>query len=264
MVTELASMVDELRQAMHRPVSSALHQALAAVYGDRAIHWLDAQVILVGYDVARLFREKVTSSGEGFLLPFDNTVFEFLVDGRPFLAMWSLLEGVNRLALLSRQDSGNWLAIQFNDKSGRWALTVQSAEEEAAVKAAPAAERAAWNAWFQFAYEQIDAICTALEVGLFESVRKRVSPQLNADRARKGKLPLFGFHELRVPLDRRQPTHQRLSGEQNGSIRLHIRRRHSHRFHTRRGLVTKVLPAMWVGNPDLGFVDKHYRLGGPK
>ena len=111
---------------------------------------------------------------------------------------------------------------------------------------------------FDFALNQVKAICIALEAKVAESTKIEASTALNKKRISTGKLPLKSYHV--VDLSKKSVSSKVIS-EFIGTgtkKRLHFRRGH---WHTN-GLDKHLQWVEWqlVGNPDLGFIDKHYKL----
>ena len=73
-------------------------------------------------------------------------------------------------------------------------------------------------------------------------------------RASKGKPPLTDFHI--VELNRRPRASSSVVGTTDAKLRLHFRRGHWRHFDTHKTWINWTL----VGNPDLGWIDKEYRI----
>lgn len=100
---------------------------------------------------------------------------------------------------------------------------------------------------------QIKAICVSLDAEVAESEVIRAPYKLNKKREQSGKLPLRDYHI--VNLAKRHRTSTAANGE-GTKKRLHFRRGHWRHYD---GFKTWVRWCL-VGDPELGFVDKHYRM----
>jgi hypothetical protein len=257
------SVLDELRGNLASPSSSLLHHFLERSRPGLVADWLDAQVILVGYDAAKLVRDKLDVSGDDVMppLPFERCALELSVNGHHTILLVGRMRstGADVLEVATRALDGRWRLLCFSWMEGDWKQVVLDKAEASAAEA----KRATVDAWLDFALEQLNAVLLCLDLHLFEMQRSEPSKKLNSRRRAAGHIPLFDFHTLNVSPNSHNVVHSE-SVPAASSVRLHVRRGHTHRFRTRTGLVSRWLPAMWVGNPNLGFVDKHYRLaGGP-
>lgn len=250
-----------LAQNLTRPETSRLHQAIEAwPNSDLRRVWADAQVILVDYDAYRLMAEKVemTDGDEAAPLPFGTTAFEFIVDGNPAIVVRAFNAKANAHELsIARRLIDNWTLVTWIWRDGNWVHSARSTYEAQAFSSTTA--QAIRDAWLDFALNQTDAVCWLIDVHLFDLSRTPGPEKLNAQRVRKGRLPLYDFHTL--TLRGREDRTAVGAGGDGGQLRLHIRRGHTHTFHTKAGPKRQWVKSMWVGNPDLGFVDKQYRLG---
>jgi hypothetical protein len=130
---------------------------------------------------------------------------------------------------------------------------------------------------------QVAAICIALDAKVAETNVERAPSKLNQARAKKGLSPLKDYHVVSL-LRRSRPAGPRsgAGGETGRRVRLHFRRGHWRRYGEEAATCTHAWGdpdpsgrrycrhdcGMWrtwvnwmlVGNPDLGFIDKHYKL----
>jgi hypothetical protein len=96
-----------------------------------------------------------------------------------------------------------------------------------------------------------------LEADIAEAEVIRVSERLNEKREKLGRTKLRNYHV--VVLSRRRHVSKLPEGfdhTDRKSPRLHFRRGHWRHYANYRTWILWQL----VGDPDLGFVDKHYRL----
>ncbi|HKM88832.1 MAG TPA: hypothetical protein VJX48_09530, partial [Xanthobacteraceae bacterium] len=111
----------------------------------------------------------------------------------------------------------------------------------------------------QLVEREIKAVCIALEAQIATTEVIRAPLKLNKARERGGKPPLPDYRV--VQLTKRStplplPTTGGPAAEKRQSPRLHFRRGHWAHFSNHRTWRKWTL----VGDPDLGFIDKHYRL----
>ncbi len=106
-------------------------------------------------------------------------------------------------------------------------------------------------------HSQIRAILIMLSAKVAETPVVRIPHKLNEARKKKGKKPMFDYHVVSLSKRTRyealptgpyhEPAHRK---------RLHWRRGHYRHYQNHKVWIARQL----VGNPDLGFIDKHYRL----
>lgn len=267
---KIAPIIERLHREMRRPQCSVFHHMLEHFIV--APEWRNAQVFLVGYDAAKLLAERVDADGPGdeaWYLPFPRTTFEFLVGQTKIVALAHTLDPehiertghVMSLTVCKQEEDRTWGMVQGRYLNGKWALSVPGQKGLAEFQALPSSVQDTCRALLHFAVSQVQALCILLDVELFETELVRASASANNKRIRHGKVPFFDYHELKVKLTRSSVVVDQAGTCDGPSVRLHIRRGHWHNFHTKEGKVRKWLKAMWVGDPDLGFVDKIYRLG---
>lgn len=103
----------------------------------------------------------------------------------------------------------------------------------------------------------IRAICVALEAEVAATEVVRTPHKLNHARERRGRQPIFSYHTVNLA---RRSRVERLPADADHEpawrVRLHFRRGHWRHFENHKTWIKWML----VGDPDLGFVDKHYKL----
>ena len=259
------TLLDDLQGALSKPTGSHLHQMLNSLQPQYASDWADCQVILVDYDVAGLFRETAGPSddeGEAPPLPFEKVAFELVIDGYPTIILRSENINGHDVMEIGRRGARGWELKTLVNKNGAWAHIFGS-EAEKADFLSFIEERAAAEAWMRLSHEIVVATCDALSGDILQLGPQTVpSAKLNRRRTARGSVPLFAFHHLIVPKKARDQA-SRAGNKDTAGVRQHLRRGHYHRFHRREGMVKHWLPAMWVGNPELGLIEKHYRLRRP-
>lgn len=106
----------------------------------------------------------------------------------------------------------------------------------------------------QFIADQARAVCISLDAEVAQAEVVRAPHKLNAARLERGRLPLFDYHIVSLANRSRALALQTSASEHHK--RLHWRRGHWRHFSAHKTWIKWML----VGNPDLGFVDKHYRV----
>lgn len=189
------------------------------------------QIFLVQHDWAAAFKDAQEFEGAADVrLPYPVCLFEFRVSGR-------------RVALIAneiRRDSFQLMA-SVETPLGWCFLNLQSP------MLAPLK---------RLMESQVRAICVALEAEVATSELIRAPHKLNAAREKRGKLPIPDFRAVVLSRRAARPLPLATSAEPNRRVRLHFRRGHWRHFETHKTWIKWTL----VGDPDLGFIDKHYRL----
>lgn len=183
---------------------------------------------VVKHDWARAF-EEADGLEDGIHLPYDICAFEFRIRGKSIIAVAG-----------EHPDGGVKFASFIHAMGDYWYSIGTDDQEEPVIR---------------FIWNQIRAISIALdaEVATHEVVRASVA--LNEKRRRIGKTPLADFHV--IDLSRRHRIANPISGSETGrKVRLHFRRGHWRHYDDHRTWIKWML----VGNPDLGFIRKHYAL----
>lgn len=195
--------------------------ALGAYFG--------AHVFLVKHDWAKAFDGAVGVSDE-WKLPYDLCVFEFVISGHPVIVIAMSKEVA--------KDDPSQRACAFIEINNEWA-TLGNLQ--------PTCPH------LVFAWNQIRAICIALDAEVAVSSVERAPLRLNENRVRKGKSPIRDYHVVDLSHRRRVIG----PGTETGTRkRLHFRRGHWRHFEQHKTWIKWML----VGDPDLGFVAKDYSL----
>lgn len=184
------------------------------------------QTFVVKHDWASAF-EGADGMAEEFKLPYDLCAFEFRLSGRTVIAV----------------------AVEVDDKRQFTAFT-EIGELWCGFNVGEESESKATR----FVYSQIRAICIALDADVAIHTVVRAPARLNEKRAKAGKVALRDFHVVDLARKHRiaNPTH----GDGGTKKRLHFRRGHWRHYETSKTWVKWCL----VGDPDLGFISKHYSL----
>jgi hypothetical protein len=186
-----------------------------------------AQVFVVANDWAGAFGDAIDSLDDELALPYPHCSFEFRISGKTVIAIALQPEGDNI--------SVTWFA---EIAPGIWAHI-----NDGTIRA------------FGFAWLQIKAICIALESEVAVKEVLRAPAALNKKIARAGRCAVFDHHMVRLA-PRHRVTPPDFQGGTGRRHRLHFRRGHWRHYEGRKTWIRWML----VGDPSLGFIDKHYSL----
>lgn len=194
----------------------------------------DHEVFLVQHDWAALMAPADIGRA-AFRLPADRCCFEFNFSGRRVIGLFSGMEGESTdMTVLVGVDEG-W--FQFPPT-----MTMAPGDFGAHLVGR--------------LVDQVQAICVGLDVEITQIEAVRADHDLNEERAQRGRGPVFDHHILSLVPRRRYAPRPLEDDRVKIARRWHSRRGHWRRFATFKTWVRWHL----VGNPDLGFADKDYRL----
>jgi hypothetical protein len=184
---------------------------------------------VVKHDWASAFASAPDAIGE-FHIPFPACTFEFRVDGRTVI-LWVQETDTEMgfTAFIESQD--HWYAPPENDEDGRHC-----------------------DGFLKFLWNQVRAICIALDAEVATHSVIRAPHKLNEKRERAGKPKVIDYHV--IDLSRRHRVAGASGSSTGRHVRLHFRRGHWRHFETTKTWIKWCL----VGDPDLGFIQKHYSL----
>lgn len=192
------------------------------------------QVFVVEHDWARAFANATDFEGGAVKMPFDICVFEFRISGR-------------RVCLLAGQaDKPDFL--------GSGVIFISGPNDAWCCLGPPQSD----GPLSELLSQQVRAVCIALDAEVAVSEVERAPGKLNEARAKKGKLPLLDYHVVSLAARKRHaplPADWR-DTDPHRQHRLHFVRGHWRRYPNHRAWIKWHLR----GNPDLGFIDKHYKL----
>lgn len=195
----------------------------------------DVQTFVVKHDWAKLMSDHEDDmESADFMLPYPNSVFEFKISGKVFVVVLMDpdcrgLESLKEAIYFAQAPDDVWVAFD---------------EHTPAVT--------------EYLVSQIKAMCAVLEAEVVESEVVRAPHKLNEKRIKQGKVVLKDYHI--VDLSKRK---RKVSRNPNPTptptgrkVRLHFRRGHWAHYTNHKTWRGWTL----VGNPDLGFVNKEYKL----
>lgn len=192
------------------------------------IPWDTVVPFVVQHDWAAAFANAGDYADGGYKLPYEACAFEFRITGR----------SVTIFAFQAEGCEPNFTPyVQFGEY---W---VSSEEKETDLPA------------YKFALAQIKAICVALDAEVATHEVVRAPERLNKKREAEGRMPLYSYHVVNLARRIRVSNPSSGSGQQTKK-RLHFRRGHWRHYAEFKTWVRWCL----VGDPELGFIDKEYRL----
>ncbi len=183
-------------------------------------------VFVVKHDWASAFAKAEDFTGE-FRLPYAQCVFEFRLDGHTSI-LWA------------QDHEGKQSFTSFIEMRDYWySPPTELAKDE----------------FIRFLWDQVRAICIALDAEVATHTVVRAPHKLNEKREKQGKPAVADFHVVDLAKRHRVANPSGATGI-GGHKRLHFRRGHWRHFETTKTWVRWCL----VGDPDLGFIQKSYKL----
>lgn len=189
----------------------------------------EPQVILIEHDWARAFKGATDFDQGEFPLPYDRCVFEFRLAGKRVV----VLTFSHQCTVITEIGIGYWVASDLGDLPEIKDLSR-----------------------YGILYDNIRAVCIALDAEVAVTEVVRAPHRLNIAREKQGKLPVNDYHVIN--LAKRSRVEALPSGEHEAKWhpRLHFRRGHWRHYENHKTWIKWCL----CGDPDLGFVDKEYRV----
>lgn len=196
---------------------------------------LAAQVFVLQHDWSAALGSAIDAPVETIALPAPSCLFEFQVNGR-----WVLLHATQR----DGEDPKYGVFIHHAGVWFDWGHT----DTEQMVSGDRSLGRALWL--------QVVAVCIVLDSEVAERTVVRADAALQKARARAGRPPIRPYYVVDLSRRRRTTNENARTQSTDRHVRLHFRRGHWRHYD---GFKTWIRWTL-VGDPDLGFVDKHYRL----
>ncbi|MBA89209.1 MAG: hypothetical protein CMJ43_00815 [Phyllobacteriaceae bacterium] len=187
--------------------------------------------------------QRIDGYGTGpFKAPFDYTIFELVIGTIRVFCLMDAADSVEpSCAVLAVHPDGFLMPYTtFFLVEGEWRRS--------------AARPYGANQLIEIISRQIKAMSVLLEAGAVEANEQVISTRLNQKRLKSGKPALPNYYILTLRTRLREAG---ASKPYQGVVRQHFRRGHWMR---RKGVRVWRKWAL-VGNPDLGFVSKDYRIG---
>lgn len=187
---------------------------------------IKAHCFVIKHDWAAAFSGTEVSVGD-IVPPYDQCVFEFRYNGRTVMGVWEQSDA-DRCAVI----------VEFGDI---W-FAIGSIGMD--------------HPFIELVRDQIRAVCVSLDADVATSEIVRAPHKLNEKRARKGELPLSDYHVVDLAKRHRIANPSAGVSEPAHHKRLHFVRGHWRHYETSKTWIKWHLR----GNPDLGFIQKHYQL----
>lgn len=207
------------------------------------------QSFVVEHDWAGAFAKSDALKGE-FRLPYELCCFEFVVSGNRVCTLWREVEGVKTFSVAVHITADNrWTSFDLNivDVDDMWVTSNYKS-------GGPLKEYE--GRFATLLGQQVRAVCISLEaeVAVASDVIREPYRSNLPSRAPRA-LPEFSYHVVSLARLRRKlsATDEPSTGRHR---KLHWCRGHWRHYPDHRTWIKWCLK----GDPDLGFVDKHYRL----
>lgn len=250
---------------MEKPTGTMMHKLREAVQAGEAFIFAsdhaspelfddafgDASIFVIEHDWAQAFTGATDFSDGEFQLPDEICAFEFRISGKHVIAVTFESDGTLWMQPII-QLSGGWLIpiYTYHWENGKWWPNIPHAREAKAE-----------NDWLIKLVPLIGAEIRAVAIALDADVAKtdliRQPHRLNHAREKRGKLPLYDYHVVSLARRARaEPLPRDPDAEPGTRKRLHFVRGHWRHYQNSKTWIKWHLR----GDPDLGFIDKHYKL----
>jgi hypothetical protein len=217
------------------------------------------QVFVIEHDWAAAFSQAKDFDGGTVKLPYELTAFELRISGLKVIALMSATMFIPFV-----QVGEHWMVPQqtyyrLNDESWDYIATQGMAVDH-------------FLPLKNLILEQVRAVCIMLDAEVAESEVVEPPEKLNKVRVDRGKVPLAKYHIVRLHSKYKKRSEQK--GEPTG-VRQRFHWVRGHFTHLDQEPMSNVVDQAWKfhdgrwrrwknwflrGDPDLGFVDKEYRL----
>jgi hypothetical protein len=215
----------------------------------------DPGIFVVQHDWAAAMKNATDFEGGEWHTPYPNTVFEFRVSGHRVI-----------LTIGARGENGiieSNCIVYIETKSDGWVMfagyEVVNGDLVHAKNAPYDVKLVTQRLITDLCWKQVRAVCISLEAEVATTSVVAAPHKLNSKRERHGKLPIYEYHVVDLAHRKRYAPVPVAPGDIEDERRH--RRLHAVRGHWRHYTNRKV----WIkwhfrGDPDLGFIDKEYRL----
>lgn len=204
------------------------------------------QSFVVEHDWASAFKGATDFDGGEVHLPYEKMVFEFVISGKRVVVLTSSDYDIARISPFIETKCAGWVIPQFIYE-----------RTDSGIEPSRTSGNVELDNMRDLLIRQIRAICISLEAEAATTEIVRAPHKLNRAREKMGRTKLVDYHVVRLAHRSRPSTLPEANdGEKRTSPRLHFRRGHWRHFGEHKTWIKWML----VGDPDLGFIDKHYRL----
>jgi len=208
-----------------------------------------SEIFRVEHDWFKAIRKADEFEGGSFRLPFEACIFEFQVSRKPVIAMclnYAADEANNEIVMqLAVESFFGWFLSHnlYRHNGSGWEVLQggQSIKDDYL------------EHLVDLVGNQIRAACIALDADVAATTLVR-QPYVGATKD-SAEQPAYEFYTISIASRTRAEALQ-AHGASKGTKRLHFRRGHWRHFTASKTWVRWCL----VGNPELGFIDKQYRL----
>lgn len=198
---------------------------------------------VIQHDWAAAFTGAKDFNEGDFRFPYDECCFEFRISGKRVCAMVTEKPG-EKVLMPVVETKIAWAIPQhaYVMRDGRWEEMHASDDDKDEFVALKI-----------ILLNQVRAVCVALEAEVADTDQIAAPEKMNAARVRRGQSPLPEYRVVRL---NRRPRSITAAGEPGSKKRLHFRRGHWRHYEDHKTWIKWML----VGDPELGFLDKEYRL----
>lgn len=218
----------KLKEALSGPAVSITGDSVGDIKSFSSLIHVLGHTFVVKHNWAAAFKNAEFTDADDWRLPYQITTFEFRLGGRSIIVLADDDDGKKSYTVFFELPIDHvWYVVD---------------------KLMP---------WMSYLFDQIKAICIALDADVATSTVIRQPTALNRKREQKGKIPLPDYHV--VDLARRHRVSNpavSTQAEHRRSPRLHWRRGHWRHYEQRKTWIKWQL----VGDPDMGFIQHHYSL----
>lgn len=232
--TRLHRLVDCVQKEVSVQVTDSGDEAMPLSIGS-------LQTFVVKHDWAAAFGDTLgTIAGEELRMPFPMVAFEFMINGKPLIVI-----------VIEQEDTTHKVKVFVEAKNGVW-IDFQFENHQS-------------QPVYAFAWAQVKAICVMLDSEVAETTTVPAPEKLNRKRAASGKTPLPPYRVVDLAHRHRSQSIARPATPTGRKMRAHWCRGYWMHFESDRfkdGVrgTKKWIKWMIKGDPDLGFVEKEYKL----
>lgn len=244
-----ASCLHHLRQAIADGNAFMLNRKLSFSVREFGDVLSESNCFVVEHDWAKAFTGAADFAEGDIRLPYETCAFDFKIGGRRVVALMTT-DADSSDVLMQIMVRGRDLWMIDDDicrhRNGAWSP----------IGSGRTPEGNTFQRVAEFIGAQVRAITIALDAQVAESEVVRVNEKLARSREKSGHIPPKPYHIVSLA-HRSRAAPLAPSGEpEHGKKRMHFRRGHWRHYEDHKTWIRWML----VGNPDLGFVDKEYRL----
>lgn len=211
-------------------------------------------VFVIEHDWAAAFKGAKDFDAGEVKMPFPTSVFEFQIRGkRVCLSTCEMSDGSISVIPTISTSVGWVLPWMYRWDNGAFSVATKRQDVD------PKSDflLKAVQPLMDMLADQIRAVLIALSAKVAQTDVVRAPHKLNHARERRGKLPIADYHVVSLARRARPARLPRADETELGTRkRLHFRRGHWRHYPDHKTYIEWML----VGDPDLGFIDKHYKL----